>query len=260
MPNNVVSIPYLVTGAKLYATIRDRNGKVWNGSSFEVYATANLANYDVALTEQGTASKIYAFTFPAGITTVGDYKCAIYVYAVDGIPAETDAGPVWLEDLYWDGDSLASGAEEVWSYGTRTLTQTGASLAAVVDGTSLTLHRGDTLSLSLTGVGNISSRNKLWWAWKDSPNRPDSESQLYVEETLGLVYVGGSTPTTGQSASITVTNATTGNLTITVSAAAMAALSAASGTWELQMLSGSTVTTLQSGTVEVTSDVVLATS
>jgi hypothetical protein len=109
MANNVVSIPYPATGAKLYGVLRDDNGKPWNGSAFETYATANLATYDLAITEQGTASKVYSLTFPAAITSAGWYGLAVYVYAVDGTPAESDVGPVWMQDTYWTGSAITPG-------------------------------------------------------------------------------------------------------------------------------------------------------
>lgn len=260
MANTTVLIPFPSTGQTLYATIRNLAGQIWNGSAFEAYATANIATYDIALTEQGTASKVYAFTFPAAITASGMYFVDIYVYAVAGTPAETDSGPLWRENIDWDGSAIGGTAAAVWSYATRTLTQTGASLQAVVEGTGITIQRGDTLSISLTGIGNISTRTKLWWAWKDAPNRSDSAAQLFIEETAGLQYVAGATPTASQTGSIVVTNAVTGALTITASAAATAALSVLDGTWELQMLTANGVTTLQSGDVTITQDIVLATS
>jgi hypothetical protein len=109
MANNVVSVPYLVTGAKLYGVLRNDNGKPWNGSAFETYVTANLATYDLALTEQGTASKVHTLTFPTAITGAGWYSLAVYVYAVDGTPAESDVGPVWMQDIYWTGSAVTPG-------------------------------------------------------------------------------------------------------------------------------------------------------
>jgi hypothetical protein len=109
MPNNVVPIPYLDTGAKLYGILRDDDGKPWNGSAFETYATANLGTYDLPFTEQGTASKIHTLAFPTAITDAGWYTLAVYVYAVEGSPAESDLGPVWMTDLYWTGVAITPG-------------------------------------------------------------------------------------------------------------------------------------------------------
>ncbi len=54
------------TGATLYGLLRNSDGKVWNTATeaWETYQTANLAQYDIALTEQGTASQMYALTLP----------------------------------------------------------------------------------------------------------------------------------------------------------------------------------------------------
>lgn len=77
------------TGHTLYALIRNSVGQIWNTSTlaFEAYVTANLANYKVALTEQGSASGFYTGTFPSQIS-VGWY--GIVVKSFNTTPAESD--------------------------------------------------------------------------------------------------------------------------------------------------------------------------
>lgn len=151
-------------------------------------------------------------------------------------------------------------ATDVWSAASRTLTQSAASLATISAGTTLTMQRGDTLSIALTGLGNISTRSKLWFSVKETTSDDDSEAQLVIEETDGLVYVAGAAPTASQTGSITVTNATTGAATIGVSAAASASLALISkGKWDVQMLtSAGSVQTMAYGTAIVTKDVTRA--
>ena len=82
------------TGKTVYANIVSGNGadvgKIWSvsGSAFESYLTANFGNYDIALTEQGTASKIYLGTFDTNIIT-GLFFIQFREQA-GGSPAETD--------------------------------------------------------------------------------------------------------------------------------------------------------------------------
>ena len=75
----------------VYAIIRRiNNGKVWQttNSTFVTYVTANIANYDIALTVQGTNSGFAVADFPSAITA-GIYSVAIY-RQLGGSPAEGD--------------------------------------------------------------------------------------------------------------------------------------------------------------------------
>lgn len=81
-------------------------GKVWNGSSFVTYATADRATYAISLTEQGTASGIYFGNFPTAITSGGTYEWKAYQQAGES-PAE---GDTLLNDGSedWTGSASAS--------------------------------------------------------------------------------------------------------------------------------------------------------
>lgn len=76
------------TARTVYFLIRNSTGSIWNGTSFETYATANFATYDVLATEQGTASGFYTATFPAAIVA-GTYSIVAKVQS-GGSPAEGD--------------------------------------------------------------------------------------------------------------------------------------------------------------------------
>ena len=150
-------------------------------------------------------------------------------------------------------------AAENWANATRTLTQTAAEVAAVLDGSDITIQRGDSLSVSLTGLGNISTRTKLWFTVK-AGDGPDSDSVIQIEETGGLLYLNASAGTAIQG-DITVDNATTGAITITLDEAATAQLPLTSGLdYDVQMLTATGVTTLTSGYLTVSKDITRATS
>lgn len=101
---NEITITANATGLNLYALIWDMDGKIWNGTAFETYATANYANYDVALSELGTASRFYAANMPATVP-VGEYRIWIRVNA--GTPAETDTwAQIFPMFIAWDGDKM----------------------------------------------------------------------------------------------------------------------------------------------------------
>lgn len=88
--------------ANLYAIVRNSGGQAWNGSSFENYTTANLGNYDIALTEQGTASRYYTADFPT--VAAGIYAVTIYERA-GGSPAEGDTA-ITGGSIDWDGSVI----------------------------------------------------------------------------------------------------------------------------------------------------------
>ena len=101
------------TGRTVYLTVRIPAGTIWNGSAFVTYATVDYANYDVAMTEQGTASGWYQVdipSFPAG--TIGPYIVSAHQQA-GGTPVETDTkiGAARLSDLEME-DIVETGVSE----------------------------------------------------------------------------------------------------------------------------------------------------
>lgn len=58
-----IQMPYL-SAKVVYFLVRNATGSIYNGSTFEAYATANYATYDIAATEQST-SGYYTAAFPA---------------------------------------------------------------------------------------------------------------------------------------------------------------------------------------------------
>lgn len=100
-----LQIPYTKTGATLYAIVRDTTGQVWDtvGGSFGAYATGSIGNYDIAFSEQGTASQFYTATFPASISA-GRYYVTVFEQA-GGSPAEADT-LVGHDRIDWDGSAV----------------------------------------------------------------------------------------------------------------------------------------------------------
>ena len=91
------------TAQTVYAHKRSAVGTIWNGTALEAYLTANIATYDIAMVEQGTASQVYVGTFPA--TAVAGIYHISYWDQAGGSPAETDTfiGSEWVE---WSGSVL----------------------------------------------------------------------------------------------------------------------------------------------------------
>lgn len=161
--------------------------------------------------------------------------------------------------------TAAENAASVWTYAARVLTSTAASTIATITGSAISIQRGDTTSISLTGLGNISTRTKLWFTIKDSVQDHDTQSKVMVRENVGLIYVNGMTPTqaglAASDAALNVTDETTGAVTIVLSAMLTAMLTPDTGlVYDIQMLTASGVTTLTSSTATVVGDVTQAIS
>lgn len=149
---------------------------------------------------------------------------------------------------------------DIWAYATRTLTQSAAQVAAVVAGSTLTVQRGDTLSASLTGLGDITGRLKLWWTVKGDTASADTAALVMIEETAGLVYLNGAAGTAIQG-DITVDDQSAGDITITLAATATAALPPGSYSYDVQWATATgAIHTLTSGTARIVADVTRATA
>lgn len=149
---------------------------------------------------------------------------------------------------------------DIWAYATRTLTQSAAQIAAVVAGSTLTVQRGDTLSAALTGLGSIDGRTKLWFTVKRSLDDADTASIVQIEETAGLLHLNGAAGTAIQG-NITVDDASAGDITITLAAAAAAQLPLGSYSYDVQWVTASDeVHTLTAGTARIVADVTRATA
>lgn len=163
-----------------------------------------------------------------------------------------------LTDIDLSGVELD--ATEIWNHPTRTLTAaTVAGPGAEIDGADITLHRGDTFSVTLTGLGDLTERTGLWLTAKLKASYADSEALFQIEETDGLTIINGNAAEDTDGA-IVVTDAATGALTVTLAATETAKLPAVKGAvWDVQMAVDEVVTTLAVGELTVTADVTRAT-
>jgi hypothetical protein len=159
------------------------------------------------------------------------------------------------------GGTVEIDAGDVWAYPTRTLTAaTVAGPGAELDGANLTLHRGDTFSVSLTGLGNIENRTALWLTAKSRTSDADSAALFQVTEDDGLTVIMGAAAQVAANGSLVVTNEATGAATLTLAAEETAKLPRLKdAAWDVQMAVDDVITTLAVGELEVTADVTRAT-
>lgn len=125
---------------------------------------------------------------------------------------------------------------------------------------TLTMRRGDTATLTITGLGSLAGRTKLWFTAKSDRDDADSAAMIQVEETAGLLRLAGAAATAGQG-TLTVTDAAAGDVRVTLVAAAAAAVTkGVKYHWDVQMLNGSGVSTPGEGALRVVEDVTRAVS
>lgn len=155
-------------------------------------------------------------------------------------------------------DLIGSIAEDVWRHSVRTLTVSTAGTSSVdQQENELTLLRGDTLCVTLAGLGDLGGRQKLWFTLKSKRSDPDSAAQLLAEETEGLLVLAGAEPGAEETAAIAVEDAESDAVTIVVSAAASRKLQpTTTGVWDLQVRDGDgNVRTLAHGALTITADI-----
>ena len=101
MANELVH-PAGLSGQTYRAVLRNAAGQVWrvDTSAFAAWSDAQIANYAIPLTEQGTSGH-FAGDFPAAIVTAGLYSYTVYHRAGAAL-ALTDSKQ-GLGTVNWDG-------------------------------------------------------------------------------------------------------------------------------------------------------------
>ena len=140
-------------------------------------------------------------------------------------------------------------------------TGTTLTIASVVVGSTITAHRGDTLSAALENIGALTNYSKLWFTVKRDYDDADSAAVIQIEKTGGLLYLNGAAGTTGNG-SLTINDVASGDVTIVLNASETAKLSPGNYQYDIQILrsAGTPVSTLTYGEFVVPADVTRATS
>lgn len=221
---------------------------------------AALVGKPVEVVSASLVSAIWAAVADSpGVTTLLSRLSATRAGYLDNL----SAGAVALQSTLTTLATTVSGlAAAVWAYATRTLTTPGATSADTTTTTAISRRRGDRWTISLTGLGDISTRTKLWFTIKQSSGDADADAWLQVTEAGGLIYVYGGGSITSGNASITVTDAVTGAITISVAGAETLKLPPRSVLHDVQVLRTGAAgpDTLAEGAFTITSDVTRAVS
>lgn len=193
------------------------------------------------------------------VTTVSsqDVRDAMKLAPTAGAPA---AGSVddHLDDLPLLTDFATADeiADAVWTRTPRTLTQSGASVASTVAGSTITVKRGDSLSAALTSLGNITGYTNIWFTVKEKVADLDTAAIILIDKTTGLLFLNGAAAAVPGNGSITVDDAAAGDITIALQEAETDDLAPDSGLYyDVQVLLAGAVTTLTEGACNISGDV-----
>lgn len=148
---------------------------------------------------------------------------------------------------------------DVWGHTPRTLTQTAAEVQAALEGSRITIHRGDDLSVSLTGLGSLASRTHLWFTVKRDKSDVDTAAIIQITEGEGLKRLNGAEGTAGNG-SLTVDDEDAGNITIVLKAVETAKLRRANLHYDVQVLISGVISTRTESRCNIAVDVTRATS
>ena len=232
-------------------------------------AGLNLVDIDIFLTTRRKADGVVAAVW-AGLNPTEEVGGGVYVrdyatpdYRTFDYFAWAQYTGVAVLDSDW---SLQAGPEAtsdiaylIWSWYSRTLTMSTASMRSLLIAPDIEVLRGDTMQVGLTGLGNIAARTKLWFTVKLDKDDADTVSQIQIEETAGLLYIAGGAATVPGNGSLTVTDAAVGTITIEAEAIEMAKLAAVKKMhYDIQVLEGTVITTLRRGSFLIASDVTRA--
>lgn len=133
---------------------------------------------------------------------------------------------------------------------------TPAIAEALAEPSTIPCLRGDTLKVALT-LGTITGRTKLVFTAKANINDSDSMAIIQIVEGVGLVILNGQSPT-GQTASLTVVNETTGETNLEIDANATVLLQPRDLVWDCQAWLPSGIETPANGCLQVLADVTQA--
>lgn len=215
--------------------------------------SGDQANHTLKITADGV--QVSPAHSPASLGS-GEYSLVLNAGENDGefmsITGTSSTGSVLVIPARWRNET---GPAVV------TFSQAAAGIgAAAPEAGTISILRGDTISQQLTDLGSLVGRTKLYFTAKSSVDKADAKSTIHVEESAGLLFLGGKVPSSSSLASIVVDDANAGDVTLHMTATATALLVPGEYTYDVEVIVGATVVTLAEGTLVVTADVTRKTS
>jgi len=232
----------------------DRAGTEKLEAVSDIAETTDLAivdgNVDSILTD--TATTIPATL--AGLATTTDL--AIVDGNVDDIETILGTPANFMADVSGLAPTTdLTSSSDVWTYGSRTLTQSATSITAAVSGSSITDIRGNSWDIDVTELTLDS--NLIQFTIKRSYEDADASALLMIDSDTGLLYLNGAAGTAGDG-SLSLASTT---LTIVTKASATAQLPPGTYVYGIQSITAAgAVAESYGGTFVITADRVRATT
>jgi len=229
------AVTEIQSGLALEATLTAIKGAGW--STETLAALDALIDGIKAKTDQltfTTANKVDASATvdPTGIATSA--ALAVVDANVDAIKVKTDA-----------------------------LDNSAVTFVTAVNGTAITILRGDTFECSISDLGSLASYVSLDFTVKANKTQADTEALIRIRLnatglTDGLLTLNGATPSSADDGSIAITDAAAGDITITLAASCTDDLATGTYAYDVQLIEVGDVSTLTSGKATVIADVTRA--
>lgn len=145
---------------------------------------------------------------------------------------------------------------------TDALDNSAVTFVTAVNGTTITVLRGDTLSGALTDIGALTDYVSIDFTVKQNYSQTDDEAIVRIRKNAsgtddGLLRFNGAAATANLG-SIAIDDLASGDITITLAASCTDDLSTGNYVYDVQMITASAVDTLTYGKLAVSSDVTRA--
>lgn len=118
----------------------------------------------------------------------------------------------------------------------------------------LTLGRGATLALGVTGLGDLSAIDDLWFTVKRYQSDADGAAEIQIGSVDGLLAIGGAAASIAAHGSIDIDDAAAGDITVNLTAEEMVKIDSFNGYWDVQSQTGAVIVTLRRGNVRILGD------
>ncbi len=177
-----------------------------------------------------------------------DFATTVHVDSVIGQLAQTaDGGYARATDSLEAQADAAAGTTAV------NVVVPLATLQNLQTPSTITIHKYSSLSFSLTAMGSVANKSKVWFTVKDEYSDTDAQAIIQITEAGGLVYLEGASYGTSAHGSITWTDTSAGDVTIAMDEVATALLTSRKGLkWDLKVLrSTNAVNLLATGTLDI---------
>ena len=143
---------------------------------------------------------------------------------------------------------------------TDALDNSAVTFVTAVNGTTITVLRGDTLSGALTDIGALTDYVSIDFTVKQNYSQTDDEAIIRIRKNAsgtddGLLRFNGAAASSGLLGSIAIDDLASGDITIALAASCTDDLSTGTYIYDVQMISAAGVKTLTYGKLIVSADV-----